>query len=487
MIDGNMVDPIDDLAINYLFYLGKETQFLDYKRFLDLSDAHHSLHLLKDIFSFANVGGGYLVFGIAENHPAESGIEGKFNPIGLPLHFKLDPSSLEEKLDSYSNVRIGIHYDEFYRTIEGDSRRFAILYVEPSLHIVKPKKDGEYRDENTSKSRRVFKKGLPYIRRGTKNAEASPMEIDYIDTRTKEERYQSSIISGEPDLIEETLYGNLFEVTKLPRRVYFGAPKFGSLAGALAELSKHMRPPINLTRMWDRRLVSLQNLEDPDNPYSALVKPGSAGHHDARQWLDDPNRRHVFVSLMNREILGYAGSRGLSSDYNGKERRLFFQTEHMERKKRFWPGKSRSARRTVAFQISLPPTGRPAMFHPAAKVSFKEINEKFFLVVDTTAVITSDGKRIISDKTTGPLITKLTYNKYNQSHLNDIFFWINELGEGKDIRIMDNFIVSSKPVEARTQFGIHWDIPPQDLESMAASHVPETEKDVMEAMKSANV
>lgn len=487
MIDGNMVDPIDDVAVNYMFYLGKETQFLDYKGILDLSDDRHSLLLLKDIFSFANAGGGYIVLGVAENNIAESGIKGKYNQIGLPEDFHLEPSSLEQKIESYSNAPIGVHYHEFDRTVGGISRRFALIYVEPSLDLIKPTKDGTYKLGNTSKKSHAFRKGEPYIRRGTKNAVASALEIDIIRARIEEDQYQLSVISGEPDRVEETLYGNLFEVTKLPKRVYFGTPKFDNHDDVIGELSKHMRPVINLTREWDGRLVSLRDLTDPDNPYSALVDPKSAGYDDAESWINDKDRRHVFISLMNHEILGRGRIRGLRVDYGSKEKRLFFPTYEMEKKQRSWPGKSRAARRTVAFPITLKRTNKPAMLHHAVKASFKEINKKFFLVMDPTIVITNDGRHIISDHTTGPLITKLTYNKYNPGHLNDVFFWINVLGKGDDIRISDDFIVSSNPVEAKTQFGIYWDIPAQDMESMIENYVPQTEKDLMEAMDDADV
>ena len=103
------------------------------------------------------------------------------------------------------------------------------------------------------------------------------------------------------------------------------------------------------------------------------------------------------------------------------------------------------------------------------------INGKFFLQINPTFLITTDGKHVISGLREGTVITRLSYNKYNDAQLNSLLFWSNKLGGGNDIRILDDFVISSEPVQTTFDYGISWDIPATEIKAMIENYKPEEE------------
>ncbi len=476
-INDELFDPTGDFVKNYLFSLQKETPFLDYKRIISTEKNSDFPKFVKDALAFANYGGGFVLLGMAENQHLDPEVKGKFLPTGLPTHFHLEPATLQQKLDSYSNTILEICYDEFYKTVDGERRRFGLIYVKPSRELAIPKKDGFFKYDDNPKQLSAFKKGTVFIRRGTQSIPASQFEIDWINQRVKDENYNISIISGEPDKIDETLYSNLFEIKKFPEKIFLGTSKFFNREDIANELKKHMTYPVDLIILRENKLISLQNLTDSTNPYSRLVDTSTIAIEKTSQWLDDKDKRNIVVSLMNKEIAGCGIKQGMR--FNGKTKKLFFSSDNQ---KRFmsWPSKFRAARRIVANPMHASQIKSDIILHPAIKASFEEINKKFYLKISPTFVITSDGRRVISGLREGTIITKLSYNKYNDAHLNNILFWSNKLSNGNDIHVLEDFVISSEPIQTKSKYGISWDRPTTDLKNMIENYEPEVEANVLE-------
>lgn len=476
MIDSVIIDPISTESLNYMFNLGKETQFLDYKEIITIGKNSDFAKIMKDIFAFANSGGGFILFGISDNKEPKIGIRGNFQPVGLASDAVFDSSALEQTIESYSNTLIGVHYENFYKTIDNEERRFGLLYIEPSKEIAIPKKDGFYMLNNSIK-KYEFRKGDIYIRRLTKCVKASALEIDSIKSRCAKDNYVLSVISGEPDQIEEILYGNLFKVIKFPSKIFIGNTKFSDMRSIDKELSKHIGFHARLAYLIKNEIISLQNLSDPKNLYSKLVHSKTVHSEDTSKWLTDDRKRKILVSLMNSEILGV----GLRNKMlvHLKSKRLFFSSSDGARSIR-WPARFRASRRRVALHVTYKQV--KYVLHPAARVCFEEIDKKFYLKINSTHVLTMDGENIVSNSTTGPIITKIVYKNYNKAHLNNILFWSNQLGGGDDIHILDDFVISKEPITAKSKFGISWDIPSSELTSMIENYTPELETDVLEVV-----
>jgi len=470
MINDVLLDPTGEYVKNYLFGLSKETPFLDYKKIIYIERNSDFPKFVKDSLAFANYGGGFIFLGIEENQFLDPDVKGKFLPTGLPANFHIDQATLQQKTNSFTNSPITFDYDEFFKTVDGERRKFAIVYVRPSTKIIKPIKDGTY--EEGGKIKRAFKQDTIYTRRGTQSIPASALEIDWISERVSEEQYRISVLSGEPDKIEEPLYGNIFEVKKFPDLIYIGTPKFFNHDEIISELKNHMKYPFEKFRFYDNKLVTLQNLNNPTNPHRNLIDPSSVYTEYTTVWLGDKDKKNILVSLLNKEIIGKAIQEGMW--YNKKTNKLFYSSENQKRSMS-WPSKFKASRRTVANQVYASQLKAKVFLHPAIRTSFVDIADKFFLKINPTFIISIDGKQIISGLREGTIITKLSYNKYNDAHLNNILFWSNKLGNGYDIKILDDFIVSCVPVKTSIQFGISWDIPTTELKYMIENYKPETE------------
>ena len=474
VINDDLVDPTGEHVKNYMFNLMKETSFLDYKLRINIIKNSDFPKFVKDAMAFANNGGGFILLGMEENEHLDPLIKGKFIPTGLPVGFHIDQADLQQNTNSYLNDPIEIDYDEFTKTISNDVRKFAIAYIRPSKNTVYAIKNGEYQEG--SKKKLAFVTNKIYTRRGTQSIIASPLEIDWIKKRVKDENYRLSIISGEPDKIEEPLFSNLFEVKKLPEKIYIGEPKFFDRDDINAELKKHMKYSFQKFRFYENKIVTLQNLTDPSNSFSNLVYQNEVIAESIENWLENPDKRRILISLMNFEIIGKGMERGMW--YNGKTKKLFFHSDGQKRSVS-WPSKYRASKRTVANQVYASQLKAKVFLHPSIHATFLDMGEKFFLRINPTFVITTDGQKVISGLKEGTIITRLSYNKYNDAHLNNILFWINQLGNGTDIHILNNFIVSSNPVTVQLQQGIAWDIPSTEIKSMIEQYKPEVEEEVI--------
>ena len=147
------VDPIGDLILDFLIGRDNESACVDFKETINVSTDGPFAKIAKDIFAFSNYGGGYILLGfkewkkIAKVNEVESEKPSRtFIPVGLSQELHVDQASLQEKFNSYSNFPIAIDYREFWRNIDGNNRKFSVIYVNPSPAVIYPKKKGIYVD-----------------------------------------------------------------------------------------------------------------------------------------------------------------------------------------------------------------------------------------------------------------------------------------------------------------------------------------------------
>lgn len=462
-------DPLSNDMVDYLYNLKRETQFLDYKRIVPSVRQADFPTIVKDAMAFANNGGGYIFIGVDENRGG-SGASGKFTPVGLPDNFDLEPASLNEKINSFTDSTITVDYRQFERTIDGVPYRFGVLYVEPARKIISARKDGKYADPSSGKIKHAFRIGDIYTRRGTQSRTAAVYEIDQINQKADQRDYQISVLSGQPDKGEEKLYSNLFPIKCMPESIYVGRSKFQSRAEVFHELREMPGFLLDLTILSNRELYSFQNLNCGESPYSELVHSRTTRKVATRDMLR--TNKNIVLSLMNKEILACGTRCGMHASM--KDRRLFYATDNTERRIS-WASRFRNSSRIVAKSMYAAQLGREVFVHPAVRPSFVEIDGKFYLQLDTSIVLTEDGKRIIRGTRQGQVVTRLVYKSHNLSHLTNILFWVHQLGCGADVVLQDGFVVSHDPVTATCEYGLSWDIQVGEIRSIIKDYRPETE------------
>lgn len=218
------MNPLDSLMLTYLISLDNEEAFLDFKETLDISKRSAFPKIAKDIFAFANYGGGWIIIGLrrrqrpTEADPGADGPGGNYELVGLPEGYRVDQADLQSKFNAFCVTPITIPYREFFRKVEDSQRKLAAIYIPPSKSVLRPLRNGLYYDKD-GKAHLAFKAASVLTRRGTQSVEASDDEKEWIEKRCEIEEYKHSVLSGRPDQVLETLYGNMLEPTKTPETV----------------------------------------------------------------------------------------------------------------------------------------------------------------------------------------------------------------------------------------------------------------------------
>ena len=124
--------------------------------------------------------------------------------------------------------------------------------------------------------------------------------------------------------------------------------------------------------------------------------------------------------------------------------------------------------------------------HQAVKPAIMQINGQFYLRLNTTMLITKDGKTPVTGIRERAIITSQTYRTYNKQQLNDILFWINKFGDGSDVLVAKSFVISSEPVNTSIDVGISSDIPTKSIQEVIKETNKETEQIMMEELEEEN-
>jgi hypothetical protein len=202
------VEPLGDIMLDFLVERDREEPFIDFKENLSVARDAPFEKIAKDIFAFSNYGGGFLLIGFKQRprRPKTNETEKEENkedtrtflPVGLSNSFYVDQADLQVKFNAYSNAPIELGYREFFRNINGSTKKFAAIYIPPSTCLLKPVKAGRYVDKK-GKERTAFKIGAILFRRGTQSIVASAEEVTWIQGRVEKEGYRLSVLSGYPD------------------------------------------------------------------------------------------------------------------------------------------------------------------------------------------------------------------------------------------------------------------------------------------------
>lgn len=435
-------NPLDDLVLDFLLSKRRETADLDFKFTLDISRVSDFVEIAKDFFAMANFGGGYILFGFFEKET------GSYELLGLTKNFHVDQASLQEKFNSFSNEPITLHYREFERDIEGTEKKFATIYVPPSTLILKPSKDGVYTDKK-GRIRRVFSKGDIFIRRGTQSIKASFDEMKYIEKRALEEQ-KLAILSGEPDVINENLFSNIFFVSRIPDKIHCFKVKDEQMFNYQAIDSD----------------LAYYKPNDVVYTFSEIIDEKIRNNIDKHSYktlstidLLKDGRINIVTALLNKEIYLYNRNKGLAFDI--RNRQVFYYPTRKNVLRKTWQSRYKKSTRIMAQRMYISALKQNVFWHHGAEMRFIHIGDDYFLIILPKIVLTRDGYRAIHGFREGTVITRLSYNEFNDKYLNHILFWRNYLNpkNNPEIVVNEKIFIDSEPVSTSISLGIKSDRP----------------------------
>jgi len=455
IINNQETGPLGEAVIDFLKSQTSELPYLDFKWFLDLSSKGDFAEIAKDIFAFSNYGGGWILIGWKEeNHRA--------NMVGIPDEYKIDQATIQQKFNAYVSEEIELLYkEEIKKDEQGNGIRLGFLFIPASDKELTPSKKGSYKKKD--KERIVFEKDDLFFRRGTQSIVPNKKEKEIIKNRLEKEDYIISVLSGEPDKIEEDIFSNLFEIKKFPKKIYIGIKKDYDHATIKNILNQLGVNPAHYYKFkeWSGEIVTFENLKEDANPYSNLIEKNSAREEKTEDWVNDEDKQRILIELLRRELIHNALSKGMFCSY--KKNRIFYQCLEDEKREESWAGRYAKSKRVVASKFYAAQFKKFMFWHHAFTPSFENIGGKYFLKVNPTFVITEEGLIPKFGYKEGRIITRLSFRKHNNLYYNNILFWIHQLGEGKEIKIEDYLEISSKPLTLKMPVGILYDTPSSAL------------------------
>jgi len=100
-------------------------------------------------------------------------------------------------------------------------------------------------------------------------------------------------------------------------------------------------------------------------------------------------------------------------------------------------------------------------WHHGAEMRFIHVGDDYFLNILPKIVLTRDGYRTIHGFREGTVITRLSYNEFNDKYLNHILFWRNHLNPKNNTEIVLNkrIFIDSEPISTSISQGIKSDRP----------------------------
>ncbi len=292
---------------------------------------------------------------------------------------------------------------------------------------------------------------------------------------------ERAVPDADPDVVTETLYCNLLPIERLPRYVYTAEiasdlirvnaqgealpPSKSRIKQVIraAQESEGIEPERRFMpafRMYEERLVTFHDLEDPEGALASVIDENTVEVVDMATFVRDEDLRKLVVSLFNMAIGRHLGRAGLVIDEE-KQGRFFFPDRDGQARTITWTPRKKKALRTVAKPVV---KDDRVLFwrNLGAYVQVIFLANKFYIQVVPTWVISNDGHTAATGPDIGRKVIRWTGPERNMQVLFHIRFWTSILRGGKGgpiaIRAGDQFLeVATAPAHIQLAFGIDSD------------------------------
>jgi transcriptional regulator with XRE-family HTH domain len=305
---------------------------------------------------------------------------------------------------------------------------------------------------------------------------------------------ERAVPESDPDVMTETLYCNLLPIERLPRYVYTAAiasdlvrpnaqgesllPSKNRIKQVIraAQESEGTEPERRFMpafRLYEDRLMTFHDLEDPEGSLAAVIDENTVEVIDMASFVRHEDLRKLVISLLNMAISRHLGRAGLVIDEE-KQGRFFFADRDGQARIITWTPRKKKAVRTVAKPVV---KDDRVLFwrNLGAYVQVIFLANHFYIQVLPTWVITTDGHTPATGPDIGRKVIKWTGPERNMQVLFHIRFWTSVLRGGKGgpiaLRAGDQFLeVATAPAHVQLAFGIASD--QRDLMSLLDEEAP---------------
>lgn len=412
-----------------------ECEDLDFKETIDVTTQRDVLEITKDIYAMANTSGGHIIIGVADN----------FDQVGLPNDFKLDEAVLRAKIERYIDTEIDLWCRELIWTCDdGNKKKFCFIYIKESTQPVLVSKPANLSQDN--KQVPFFKPGEIYVRKGSSSQIISSsnqltkflnkFSKQLIEGGVSEIATKEGVVKlpseGMPDVQDEQILSNIFPTTKIPEKIYYAKTDCRITGEVYEQLKPYFESEEHDSRdvasfiLKNGNLYTFSDLERQDNPLCKVIKAGNVYSILTKTWFNEEDKERWLIELLNGTINRYCVSKALFFD---KEYNRYFFPSRKEDKTITWQTPFRKAHRKVV-RLCYDPKGVYCV-HYAVRINFTKLGDSFYLLVDPCWIFTKDGAELLGRDRRGSLSSKFSWMDHNKKVLNNVFFWITYLSQGK--------------------------------------------------------
>jgi hypothetical protein len=265
---------------------------------------------------------------------------------------------------------------------------------------------------------------------------------------------ERSVPQGDPDVITERLYCNMLPVERPPRYVYAAEVRsdlFRTRAGGATampsktELKEAIRsaqaaagvdrPFMPAFRVFEDRVITFHDLEDPDNPMTAVIDEATAEALDVALFGADDDQRKIITSLLNMAVSRHMLRVGLVAD-DSKHQRFFYPSHGDNARQISWVPFRKKATRTVAKQVQGSPSTGSFWRHLGAYVDLLWLVNRYYVRISPTWVITRDGRTPRGGPDIGRIVSRWTSPERNLQLLYHVRFWTSVLRNRRSGRVI---------------------------------------------------
>jgi hypothetical protein len=181
--------------------------------------------------------------------------------------------------------------------------------------------------------------------------------------------------------------------------------------------------------VFEERIVTFHDLEDPEGPLASVVDENDIETLDVVSLTRDEDLRNLVLSLLNMSLSRHVGRAGLVID-DEKQHRYFFPSKDGSANTISWTPRKKKAVRTVAKPVT---KDGKVMFwrHLGAYLRVIFLVNKFYIKISPTWVITEDGRRVSGGPNVSRRVVRWTNPERNLQILFHVRFWTSILRNRK--------------------------------------------------------
>jgi hypothetical protein len=254
-----------------------------------------------------------------------------------------------------------------------------------------------------------------------------------------------------PDRLREVLLGNLLEVKSFPRSIWSAPTEEETPAQVRAEV-----PDAEGHIIREKRLFTFADLSRETCLLRKVVDVSAISEDAIRGWLVDPAKIDWWMALINQALTRHLSKLAIKKEERG---RYFFRPNKDGTTREWRNGKDRP--REVAAKKTNSSNGSTFWVHHAARIKFKRLGDRFFLMIEPTYFFTTDGEHAFGGQEMGKMVMMWGGRQKNSDILRNFVFWAKVIAKnGRQMKIETSgppILLSAIPAMAVSNVGIESD------------------------------